>query len=831
MRAYLKATTALAALAAAGGGVSGVAFAADAPSAASSVQIEEVVVTASRREEKMQSVPIAVEALSAKSLDQLGVTNFSDLINFLPDVHDAGRGPGQQAVYIRGISTDTASIQASTSAGASPSVAIYLDDAPVSLPGHNLDVYAADLERVEVLEGPQGTLFGASSMGGSVRYITNKPNLSEFQVSTKVSYAETRNAADSDSLEVMFNIPVFKDKFAVRAVVFEDTAGGYINNVPGTFQLGANAPTFSGGSGANFNRTPIDNNAYVKNDFNPTTYRGARFEAAYQINDDWRVDVQDMMQTLQADGVFQYNEALGLDNVQRYQPDSLNDKFNQAEWQMKGKINQISLVYNGSFLNRKIDQHVDYTAYSNVGTYVVYYTCASSGSTPSPTNKGTCYTPAMNYIDHQQNQRFTEELRASTPSDWRLRALGGVYFDETRIYDDSDFVYQGSVPAGYVAPSPIPGTPQTNPNQRGPGTGFFNDILRSEDQKAVFGEVAYDIIPNKLTASAGFRYYDQSVGLRGTIGSIYGECAYGANNQVVAGSCSPPPAGGVYGVNLDSKLAGKDPSKSTGVIPRFNLEYKFSPDVMVYTTYTEGFRPGGFNRKGGADHGLVPYAYGSDNLRSYEFGWKTEWFEHSLQVNGSVYQEDWSKIQTSFFDEAITNTTFIMNAADAIIRGTELNVIWRPIKGLTLSSNTSLNDTKLTKVSVGGYGASALGIRPVGSELGLTPPMESTASARYEHALSGDFRGFVQLSGNFTGHRIASIIAQEGAYEPPDYNLKAYYLLNGSVGVMKDNWSAELYVTNLTNQHPNLFISFGDDVRMTNTSRPFTAGVRLNYKM
>ena len=829
MRAYLKASTAVVAIVMAGASAPGLALAADASGPGSAAQVDEVVVTASRREEKMQNVPIAVEALSGKTLSQLGVTDFSQLISYLPDVHDAGRGPGQQAVYIRGISTDTASIQASTSAGASPSVAIYLDDAQVSLPGHNLDVYAADLDRVEVLEGPQGTLFGSSSMGGSVRYITNRPNLNDFQVAAKTSYAETRKGADSDSLEVMFNIPVLKDKFAIRAVVFEDTAGGYINNVPGTFQLGANAPTFAAGAGALFNRTSIDNNAYVKNDFNPTTYRGARVSAAYQINDDWRVDVQDMMQTLQADGVFQYNEALGLDNVQRYQPDSLADKFNQSQWQIKGKLDQIDVVYNGSYLNRKIDQHVDYTAYSNVGTYVVYYTCAGTpGSTKSP---ATCYTPAMNYIDHQQNQRFTEELRFSTPSSWRLRALGGVYFDETRIYDDSDFVYQGSVQAGYVAPSPIPGIPQTNPNQRGPGTGFFNDILRSEDQKAVFGEVTYDIIPSKLIASAGFRYYDQSVGLRGTIGSIYGECAYGAYNQVLTGTCSPPPPGGVYGVNLDKKLAGKDPSKSSGVIPRFNLEYRATDDAMIYATYTEGFRPGGFNRKGGADSGLVPYAYGSDTLRSFELGWKSEWLNRSLQVNGSIYQENWNKIQTSFFDEAITNTTFIMNAADGVIRGAELNIIWRPMKGLTLTSASSLNDTKLTKVAVGSYGASQLGIRPVGSQLGLTPPLETTASARYERQFLTDYKGFIQLSGNYTGHRIASIIAQEGAYQPPDYDLKSYYLLNGSVGVTKDNWTAELYVTNLTNQHPNLFISFGDDVKMTNTTRPFTTGIRLSYKM
>ena len=824
MRAYLKASTAVVAIVMAGASAPGLALAADASGPGSAAQVDEVVVTASRREEKMQNVPIAVEALGGKTLTQLGVTDFSELIAYLPDVHDAGRGPGQQAVYIRGISTDTASIQAATSAGASPSVAIYLDDGAVSLPGRNLDVYTVDLQRVEVLEGPQGTLFGASSMGGAVRYITNKPNLSNFDASMKASYAETRNAASSESVQAIINIPVIEDKFAVRAVVFEDTKGGYIDNVAATYQMSATATGFTkfGINATNTARPTINNDGLVKNDFNPSTYRGARFSALYQVNPDWSVEVQDMVQTLDADGTFQYDPSIGLDKVARFQPDTLDDKFNDLAWNVKGRLANLDVVYTGSYINRKIAQQADYTHYANIGPYVAHYICSNPQPnyySPSPAlTPASCGTPAMDYTDNQRNTRITEELRASTPQDLPLRAVGGIYWDETRIYDDSDFIYQGSATAGYLPQAPLPGTPKTNPNVREPGTTFFNDILRSENQKAVFLQTEYDIIPKSLTLSLGMRYYQQTVGLRGTIGSVYYETIPGFSTSTTQGVR-----------NLDTQLAGNDPARETGVIPRFNLSWKPAQDMLVYATYTEGFRPGGFNRNGdgsptATSKAVIPYSYGTDTLRSFEIGWKTEWFNKTLIWNGSIYQEDWNKIQISVYNPSLSEDTFLENAADGIIRGTESNLTWRAYPGLTFDAALSVNDSKLTKVLPG-----LAGLRPVGSQLSLTPLVEGNLRARYEHSI-GAYNGFLQLGTVYTGHSIASIIATSGSYLESDYNDKSYYLLNTSLGVTKDKWTAELYIENLTNQHPDIFTDPGDDVKLVTTARPFTAGVRLSVK-
>ena len=199
--------------------------------------ISDIVVTASRRSEKMQDVAITVQALGGEQLAERGITNFDQLLTELPQVHAGGRGPGQKTISIRGLSLSQVAIQTSALAGASPTVALYLDDASISVPGRNLDVYVTDLERVEVLEGPQGTLFGASAEGGAIRYITNKPNLSKFEAGFTITGATTPGHAYSGSANGYINIPIIEDKLAFRATAFVDRQGGYIDNVFGSYQM------------------------------------------------------------------------------------------------------------------------------------------------------------------------------------------------------------------------------------------------------------------------------------------------------------------------------------------------------------------------------------------------------------------------------------------------------------------------------------------------------------------------------------------------------------------------------------------------------------------
>src|ERR1700691_575133 len=197
--------------------------------------IQEIVVTAQRRTENIQDVPIAIQALTGETLQQLNVQTFDDYIKYLPNVTTASNGPGQNEVFMRGLSAGSQASQGSGSTGLWPNVAIYLDNQSGQLPNRNLDVYAADLNRIEVLEGPQGTLFGAGAEAGVIRYITNEPKLNTWEGDIKGSYGWTAHGDPNTDVTAVFNLPLIPDTAAVRAVVYDDRRGGYINNVPATF--------------------------------------------------------------------------------------------------------------------------------------------------------------------------------------------------------------------------------------------------------------------------------------------------------------------------------------------------------------------------------------------------------------------------------------------------------------------------------------------------------------------------------------------------------------------------------------------------------------------
>ena len=210
-----------------------IALSAPAVHAQKAKAIPEITVTATKREESLQDVPVAVTALTATALEEMGITNFSDYVLELPGVTAGGSGPGQNTVYIRGVASTTPNLTVAGVAGLSPNVAFYLDQQPLAQPGRNLDVYAADLQRIEVLSGPQGTLFGASSQAGNVRLITNKPDHGNLYGNIKVGAGTITEGDMSSNIEAMINIPV-SDTFALRGVAYYDRKGGYIDNVAGT---------------------------------------------------------------------------------------------------------------------------------------------------------------------------------------------------------------------------------------------------------------------------------------------------------------------------------------------------------------------------------------------------------------------------------------------------------------------------------------------------------------------------------------------------------------------------------------------------------------------
>src|SRR6266478_6307542 len=336
-----------------------------APKIPAGDELQEVIVTANRREENLQDVPMAIQVLTGATLAKLNVTTFDDFVKYLPAVTAHGVGPGQNNIYVRGLGTAVPGIQGSGSLGTYPNVAVYLDEQSAQLPNRNLDIYAADLERIEILEGPQGTLFGAGAQAGVVRYITNKPKLDVTEAMMNAGYATTAHGEQSSSLDVAINIPIITDKLGVRGVIYNERRGGYIVNAPATF---ARADTDLGihyayaGGQVPANSVVINNFNIVANNINPVAYKGIRVETLYRFNEDWNALFAQSYQDIEADGVFAEMAADSLGepqpdlSVQLYNLSHNKDKFENTALTIDGRVGALKLVYAGAYLVRNVEQ-------------------------------------------------------------------------------------------------------------------------------------------------------------------------------------------------------------------------------------------------------------------------------------------------------------------------------------------------------------------------------------------------------------------------------------------------------------------------------------------
>jgi len=783
-------------------------------------QLEELVVTATKQPARAQDTPVALQALGSNQMEQLSIQNFDDYVANLPNVSAGGRGPGQSTVYIRGMSIQPITVMLSGAQGTTPNVALYLDEQPVTAPGRNLDVYAADMERIEVLAGPQGTLFGSSSQAGTIRMITNKPNFDGFDTGFKTTWSETKNGGMSTSGEAFFNIPV-NDKLATRFVVYNDQKGGYIDNVVGTYSLDPERnPDANVSLGDDATYEDASNVALAKDNFNESYYKGMRLGAKYLINDDWDLLVQHSRQELGADGVFDYDPDVGDLEVERFFPDELRDSFDQTAWTVEGRLGALEMLYTGAYLNREVEQSIDYTGYNNSGGFIEYYTCTYDNpdyivSYPNRaeyiTDVRECKTPVKGFKGTQDQKRETHEFRIVTPVEHRLRAVAGVFYEDFSIETQDDFLYLATSEIGFVPNAPISTANNINDATRPAGVAFFNDITRTETQTAAFGELSYDLIPHTLTATVGLRYYEMESDFTGS--SNFADGIFQNGEQTDRGR------------DYDSSGGHSDePLKADDTITKVNISYKPTDTSLLYAVYSEGFRPGGFNRGGGIpsvnpDFPTVSVTYETDNVINQEIGWKTQWFDQTLQFNGNLYFIEWNDMQVSRFDpENVSILTFIENAADAEIMGLEADLSWAATNNLTLFAAFSYNDSELV-----GTEAQVIELAPVGSQLPLTPELQANLRARYTWQMGlQDF--YWQLGARYAGTSYSSIVAEER--EEQD----AYSIVDAAIGTGRDGWNAELFVDNLTDERAELFINTQDDIRRIGTNRPLTAGLRLSYK-
>jgi iron complex outermembrane recepter protein len=858
------------------GGLVHAAAATDTDTASDSIQ--EITVTAQRRTENMQDVPIQIQALTGATLTQLSVETFDDFVKYLPNVTSASNGPGQGVIFMRGLATSTLATQGSSGIGSFPNVAVYLDDQSGQLPGRNLDVYAADIERIEVLEGPQGTLFGAGAQAGVLRYITNKPKLDVTEGNVNAGYAVTSGGDPSSNGDAMINLPLIPDTLAVRAVIYSDTRGGYINNLPGTFSrlptdIGIHYAGYATGctagplvAGQCTTGTPTgygvppgspsaSNAALVGNAINPVTYQGLRVGALYKINEDWNALLVQSYQDMESQGVFYVTpessagQALPDLGVNLWNPAYNNDRFENTALTINGKVGPLKLVYSGSYMVRNIEQQGDYTNYAR-GVYADYYQCTNPATEPGTTSK--CYSPSSLWHETDTATHDSQELRLSTPDDWRVRGIGGLFWEDYKIAENIDWMYKSlpactaTVESGCLTDvGPAPGAQVRNPSVRPDNVSFFDDVTRGYTQKALFGSVDFDIIPKTLTVTAGTRYYQIDTTAVGSSVSSFGCYADG-----------PPPCTGNAAYSND--LSAHDLNITyKGFKSRGNISWRPMEDVLLYYTWSQGFRPGGFNRgshlinhtnstiDGVAPSGPVngalysyqtPQSYAPDTLVNNELGWKTQWFDRRLEFNGAVYQEDWKDVQVQIFQSCCYgNLSFVTNGPNYRVRGVEIESIGRVTHELTVIGSASWNSSNLTNAPYlnqpngspvviplsGGIGGSAFG--QTGSPLAQSPPFQASLRARYEFSIE-NYNAFWQIGGTHQAHSY-SATGNITTYDQPGFST-----YDASLGVAKDAWTAQLYGQNLTDTRADLFENGNQFVTAETINRPRTMGMKFSYK-
>ncbi len=765
----------------AGGGVPAFAQTGDESTAASDVEeIEQIVVTARKRSETLQSVPFSVNAMTESMLRDRGAQSLEDVALNVAGFTIQSLGPGQSQVAMRGVSAGQI---VRDQPGVKEQVGIYLDESPISLSLFTPDLDFFDTNRIEVLRGPQGTLFGSGSLSGTVRYITNKPNFEEFQVVAEATGSVIDHGDVGGSLKAAFNIPV-NEVFAVRAVAYATRYGGFINAIqPG-------GPTFA--------------RPNVRKDVNDGVRFGGRFTAEIRVNDRLTIRPRVVYQKVEIDGfnrVDVYNllanpftttrprVTLGKRDQFTQLEEQFTDEFLLADTEVTWEGDAIGFKSISSFTNREILQVRDGTQLTGSVTFQVF---------GAPEVIVTLDAPLF---DRTNVNMFTEEARfySTNPSARLQWALGIFYSNIDRRYGQTLFVDGFEDLMRDLAGIPIPTAGILAPKD----VLFFSDIPYDFKQFAVFGEGTY-ALTDRFDVTAGFRWYDFK------------------EKRVL----------NFDGIFADQTIGQPGQTSTDGFSPRVILSYEVTDDVQVNAQVSKGFRLGGINDPLNvpvcSPEDLITFgnrpSFKDEKLWNYEIGAKTELFGGRATFNVAAFWEQIKNLQATV-DAGTCSSRIIFNIPDARSIGTEVELTVRPTHAWSLALSASYTDSELrstiTSTDLSGNTSVVAGIQK-GNRLPTVPRFQAAATIAYEDSISSEWDGFFVATFQHVGSRFTQIGDQAAGFgvvdltiipfgDPDrstfvfDPKLPAYQIGNLRVGVRnEDGWELSLWVNNIWDERARL---------------------------
>jgi iron complex outermembrane receptor protein len=826
LAAQILAVAAIAAPLTVGAATGDVATGVEAESAPN--QLQEIIVTAQKRTEDIKDIPFSVSAISGSQLVEHHIADYDDITRALPGISfEAGPGPGLDTIEIRGVSSESGSA----------TVGIYVDEVSVTVGNSEYDGAVQpklfDLDRIEVLRGPQGTLYGASSMGGTIRFITKQPDLNSFSASVSTDLSETHHGGFNNDEYGILNIPVIDGVFALRIGVDLGNESGYIDHyVPTATGAGPDGTILSLGTN---DSTGVLGERGV-NDVRTQVFRVVGKVAA---PDEWTIAPAYTWQRTAASDDNIFYPDIGLYDQDKRVAEPSTDIWSLPSLTVTKSFGWADFTSITSYFKRDFRRVTDGTLY-NSNIFANDYVATGAYTTP-PTPVPTAqqiyatqtvlgFLPSTANYDARTEQ-FSQELRLSSKS----TSIAGIattwtaglyYADQHRRFLDDEYIpglqakylqifgYGINSSESVVGPSYYPATAAY------PGVSFANDLIYYghtypiQRQIAPFGEVGFEITPS-LKAAIGVRY-------------------------VSAKSTEVVDSGGFYAYGLPAEYNVNERYSAT--TPKFSLEYAINASSNLYATIAKGFRLGGPTgpdpayepngpppaTPGPCDsdyrtYGLTgaPKEFQSDSLWSYELGSKGRYFDNKLSIDAAVYTINWSNIQQTI-NLPTCGYLFTTNVGDAKIFGSELEVRALVTPGLTLSLNAGSTHAYIS--SVGTEGAD---IVYVGEAVLGVPEYTVTPSIDYDAPINERTSVFARADFPYTG-RSRGYFDSSGL---PHVFQPGYGIVNMSVGLTRDKLSVGLYAKNLLNwkniiQYPSV-----NSVQEGYTVRPATFGITASLEL
>ena len=782
----------------------GAAVAATTPSD----QLEEVIITARKREENLQKVPISVDVFTKKDMQDLAIDQFEDYAEKVPSMSFISVGPGAQLFVMRGVSDGSNPNYATSSA-----TGFFVDDSSTSWFGVQPDLHLYDIAQIEVLNGPQGTTFGAGSMAGAVRYITNKPDVNNFSAGVDLDGGQIKGGGRDGTAEAFINVPLIKGVLALRASAFSDHHGGFINNVLTTRNWA--------------NGTTSDNSAWAGKNYNHEHVEGGRFALGATFNEHWSASLTYSYQRQHTKGA--YDEDLannGPRAVARFGPEGRENQAKLVDFHVDGDVGIGDLVFASTYWSLPTRQFNEYSQYmENISAYSYYtggdvkgsqqgFACLNDpvyGGTVVDNGDGTthfsgapyagCNVPVQYFEYHTNPERWSNEIRLASKPGGRFHWLGGLYWEKTRDKNSGSTYYMPGMQVNGAAFQNYANTYYgTTVSSLPPGTWYAYQTRSDYKQTTEFANISFDVT-DKLNIEAGTVHFQADAKYY----SPFGQFSYAPTTPALSTSSS---------TKWNSKVG---------------VNYKVTDKVLVYADFAQGFRDGGSNSgypQSCYDAG-VPQKYVPDTLNNYELGWKTTGMNGRLLWNGAAYEMRWKDLQTLIYDfDICPPSSFSVNVGDARVRGAETNAEFKLSQNWSVQAAASYTDSHLTSSRYANFQEN------VGERLPFVPYLSYSWNIRYEHPLSSGLTSYIQLDSAYKGD-MWNDLHVVGSNGIPRIDQPPYAITNLRIGLNPEggHWLTELYVRNLTDKNAIIYSNTGNFDLRESTNEPRVIGLRFNYRV